>query len=108
MPQDFQPLLKIFLDIKLDSNYIVIMKASLVRIGNSRGIRLPKPILEQCGFQDELEIEVHNHEIVIRSAHRPRDGWDKAFVAMAANDDDLLLDQVAETKQDWDEEEWEW
>ena len=84
------------------------MKVSLIRIGNSRGIRLPQLVLKQCGFQDELEMEVHNHELVIRSASRTREGWEKAFSVMAANDDDRLLDQVAETRQVWDEEEWEW
>ena len=84
------------------------MKATLIRIGNSRGIRLPQPVLKQCGFQDELEIEVHNHEIVIRSAHRAREDWDNAFAGMSANNDDRLLDQVAETRQAWDQEEWEW
>ena len=53
-------------------------------------------------------MEVHNHELVIRSANHTRDGWDRAFAGMAANDDDRLLDQVAETRQAWDEEEWEW
>ena len=90
---------KSFLNIKPGSNYIVVMKVALVKIGNSRGIRLPKPVLEQCGFQDELEMEVCNHELVIRRAHSPREGWEKAFAGMAANDDDRLLDQVAETKQ---------
>ncbi len=84
------------------------MKAAIIRIGNSKGIRLPKPVLKQCGFQDEVEMEVHNHELVIRSAHGPRQGWDEAFAGMAANDDDRLLDQVAETRQPWDQEEWEW
>ena len=63
------------LDAALGSNYIVVMKATLVRIGNSRGIRLPKPVIEQCGFEDEVEMEVHHHELVIRSSSLPRAGW---------------------------------
>jgi len=84
------------------------MKVSLIRIGNSKGIRLPQVVLKQCGFEDELEMEVYNRELVIRSVNMTREGWEKAFAGMAANDDDRLLDQVAETKQAWDEEEWEW
>jgi antitoxin MazE len=45
------------------------MKVELVRIGNSRGIRIPKPILEQCGFQDTLELRVENDRLVM-SARR--------------------------------------
>ena len=84
------------------------MKAAIVKIGNSRGIRIPKPVFEQCGFEDEVDMEVHDHELIIRSAHRPREGWDDAFKAMAENDDDMLLDRVAESRPKWDEEEWEW
>ncbi|MCD6388319.1 MAG: AbrB/MazE/SpoVT family DNA-binding domain-containing protein [Desulfobulbaceae bacterium] len=82
------------------------MKASIIKIGNSQGIRLPKPIIEQCGFNKEVELEVHNHEVVIRPIIRhPRHNWENAFKAMAANGDDKLLESPA-TK--WDEEEWEW
>lgn len=89
-------------------NYIVIMRAALVRIGNSRGIRLPKPVIEQCGFENEVEMEVHHHELVIRSSSQPREGWADAFARMNESGDDELLDRVAETGPTWDEEEWEW
>ena len=84
------------------------MKATLIRIGNSRGIRLPKPVIEQCGFKDEVEIEVHNHELVVRSSFRPREGWSAIFVRMGKYGDDELLDRVAESGPTWDKEEWEW
>ena len=84
------------------------MKATIVRIGNSRGIRIPKPIFEQCGFEDEVDMEVHNHELVIRSARQPREDWAEAFQAMAKRGDDRLLDRVAEAGPTWDAEEWEW
>jgi len=50
-------------------NYIVSMKTTIVRIGNSRGIRIPKPVLEHCELQDEVDMEVRGRELVIRSAH---------------------------------------
>ena len=84
------------------------MKATLIRIGNSRGIRLPKPLIEQCGFENEVEMEVHHNELVIRSSSLPREGWASAFARMRESDDDELLDRVAETGPSWDEEEWEW
>ena len=84
------------------------MKAALVKIGNSRGIRLPKPVIEQCGFENEVEMEVHHRELIIRSARHNREGWDAAFAAMSELEDDKLLDLVAEPGTAWDDEEWEW
>ena len=48
------------------------MKVKLVRIGNSRGIRIPKAILEQCGLQDAAELRVEKNRLVIAREHRPR------------------------------------
>jgi antitoxin MazE len=55
------------------------MKTRLVRIGNSRGIRIPKTILEQAGLQEEVEILVEHNSLVIRSVKKPRDGWNEAL-----------------------------
>ena len=83
------------------------MKTRIVRIGNSQGIRIPKPLLEQSGLGEEVELEVRRDEIVIRAASRPRAGWDEAFQAMAARGDDALLDPDAQSTE-WDNEEWSW
>lgn len=82
------------------------MKATIIQIGNSQGIRIPKPILEQCKLQNEVELEVHETELVIRSIAIPRHDWSKKFAAMAAKGDDAPLDQ--DIQSEWDEEEWEW
>ncbi len=84
------------------------LHASIIKIGNSRGIRIPKPVIEQCGFQTEVEIEVHRHHLIIRSTNHPRAGWSTSFARMSDSGDDRLLDQVAEPGPDWDTEEWEW
>jgi antitoxin MazE len=84
------------------------MKARIVRIGNSHGIRIPKPLLEQSGLRDEVELEVHARQIIIRAADQPRAGWDAAFRAMAEAGDDALLDPEMAGSPEWDEEEWEW
>ena len=84
------------------------MKTNLVRIGNSRGIRIPKPVIEQCGLGGEVEMVVHNNELVIRSSTCAREGWRGAFAHMSELGDDELLDRVAETPTTWDTEEWEW
>lgn len=82
------------------------LKARIIKIGNSQGIRIPKVWLEQLGLGEEVEMAVQTNQIVIRPAHRPRDNWDKYFRAMAAQGDDRLLDKVIPTR--WDKEDWEW
>lgn len=83
------------------------MRAHIIRIGNSRGLRIPKPVLEQCGFGDEVELEVHEHRLIVSSAPRPREGWGRMFEAMAEYGDDQLVDGE-QANAAWDEEEWEW
>jgi antitoxin MazE len=82
------------------------MRASIVQIGNSRGVRIPKVLLEQTGLHDEVEIEVRGEQLIIRPANPPRAGWGEAFARMAARGDDALLDPERPTK--WDESEWRW
>lgn len=85
------------------------MITHIVKIGNSKGIRIPKLLLEQSGLPDEVELEVQNHNIIIRPKPGVREGWDIAFRTMAEKDDDQLLDKDYLTKQSsWDEKEWEW
>ena len=84
------------------------MKTRIVRIGNSQGVRIPKPLLEQSGLGEEVELEVHDRQIVIRAVERPRQGWDEAFRTMAEAQDDALLDPDPASGSEWDAEEWEW
>jgi antitoxin MazE len=82
------------------------MKASVVQIGNSRGVRIHKTVLEQVGLRDEVEMEVRGSQLIIRAVNHPRAGWEAAFAEMAEREDDALLDAPASTK--WDETEWRW
>lgn len=84
------------------------MKTKIVRIGNSQGIRIPKPVLEQVGLHDEVELEVEDNAIVIRPYSRAREGWADEFKSMAQAGDDTLLDEEAATTSSWDVDEWEW
>lgn len=84
------------------------MKTHIVRIGNSQGVRIPKPLLEQTGLQGEVEITAEDDSLVIRSVKKPREGWAAAFQEMARRGDDALIDAVAPTLSAWDEDEWEW
>ncbi len=85
------------------------MKTKVVKIGNSRGIRIPKSIIEESGLKSEVELEVINGQIIIKSLFQNRDSWDSAFKKMAKNRDDILLDTNTLAEQStWDKEEWEW
>jgi len=83
------------------------VKAEIIRIGNSRGVRIPKPILEQCGLEGAVEMEVEGRRLVISAPAAPRAGWSEAFRGMSeTGDDELLLGEEATT--DWDKDEWRW
>lgn len=84
------------------------MKARIVRIGNSKGIRIPKLLIEQTGLRDEVTIEAEGNHLVIRAARRPRAGWGEAFRTMAEAGDDRLLDEDAMAPCAWDRREWQW
>jgi antitoxin MazE len=84
------------------------MKGRLIPIGNSQGIRIPQPLLDQAGLRDVVEIEVEGDRLVIRAPGHPRAGWDEAFQAMAHQGDDALLDGGGLLPAQWDEKEWEW
>ena len=82
------------------------MKARIVRIGNSRGIRLPKPLLEQAGLGEDVELELRDGEIVIGRAGSPRQGWAEAAQALAGRGEDELLEKPVSTR--FDREDWAW
>ena len=84
------------------------MRARVVRIGNSQGIRIPKPLLEQTGIMDDVELEVEKNQIIIRPVPNPREGWDNAFKTMAQKGDDTLIYGDENISHSWDEEEWQW
>ena len=84
------------------------MKVNVVRIGNSQGIRIPKTILQQCRLTDALELEVQGNRLVLRSASRPRAGWEDAFRRMHTRGDDAVLDQGSLAATKWDRTEWQW
>jgi antitoxin MazE len=84
------------------------MRARIVKIGNSQGIRIPKPLLEQTGIMDDVELDVDKNQIIIRPVSNPRDGWDDAFKAMADSGDDMIIDESENISHSWDDNEWQW
>ncbi|MFC0878046.1 AbrB/MazE/SpoVT family DNA-binding domain-containing protein [Saccharicrinis sp. FJH2] len=80
------------------------MEVSVIRIGNSKGIRLSKSLLERYNIKDTVDLILEKGQIVLRPSSTPRKGWDKAFKEMNENGDDrLLFDDVFE---DENLEEW--
>ncbi len=82
------------------------MKSKLVRIGNSRGVRLPKPLIEQAGLDDQVELRVREGAIIISPANGPRDGWAEAAKQLRERQEDRLVDDLTPTR--FDDDEWQW
>ncbi|MFH1824049.1 MAG: AbrB/MazE/SpoVT family DNA-binding domain-containing protein [Candidatus Firestonebacteria bacterium] len=82
------------------------MKANIIPIGNSRGIRIPKTLFEQCHIGKIVELEIKGKNIVIKPIkQKPRKNWDEAFLKMHENKDDQL---IIDDNIDLDTEDWEW
>ena len=81
------------------------IKTRIVRIGNSQGIRIPKLLLDQTNFGNEVELELQENRIVIRSSKTSRNGWEEQFKMMAEQGDDRLLEEAVQLSS-WDEEDW--
>lgn len=80
------------------------MKTDVIRIGNSKGVRLPATILKQCGIGSKVEIIVRDDEIVLKPIKSPREGWADSFKQMHERGDDKLIiaDEIdAELLEEW-------
>lgn len=81
------------------------VKARIIAIGNSQGVRIPKPLLEQAGLAGDVELRAESGRIVIAAVREPRTGWGKAAAELHARGEDGLLDTPAPA---FDAKEWEW
>jgi antitoxin MazE len=81
------------------------MKAQIIRIGNSQGVRIPKTLLEDGKLSGEVELELHEDGILIRSLQKPRANWDARFKAIVDTDDDQPV-ELAPTE--FEKKEWQW
>ena len=84
------------------------MQVELIRIGNSRGVRLPKSVIEQCGFGENVDLRVEEGRVILARNRKPREGWKEAAAAAREGiaNDELLLDGIPE--QEFDRDEWTW
>jgi antitoxin MazE len=86
------------------------MKVKIVKIGNSKGIRIPKVLLRQTGIDDEVNLEVKDDQIILRPLKESvRKGWNYSFRKMAdEGDDELINGEILTDQTKFDEDEWEW
>jgi antitoxin MazE len=82
------------------------MKTRIVRIGNSRGVRIPKPLIEQAKLGEEVELRVVESGLLVKAAGAPRANWADAARRLHERAEDGLLDEPSSTL--FDETEWEW
>ena len=81
------------------------VKARIVSIGNSQGVRIPKPLLERAGLSGEVELHAESGRIVIAAPRRARAGWAEAAAQLHDHGEDGLLETPSPAFGD---EEWEW
>jgi len=80
------------------------MEISVIKIGNSKGIRLSKTLLEKYNIKDSIDLIMDEEQIILKPISKPRQGWEKAFKKMAKNEEDnLLIDDVFENEniEEW-------
>jgi antitoxin MazE len=82
------------------------MRTHIIRIGNSRGIRIPKPLLEQAGLTGAVHLRAEKDRVVIRPDKELRQGWKEAFAAGARRyGREALLGEITNA---FDRNEWKW
>ncbi|MBO6794089.1 MAG: AbrB/MazE/SpoVT family DNA-binding domain-containing protein [Balneolaceae bacterium] len=80
------------------------MKTKLIKVGNSKGVRIPKPMIEEAGLSDDIELILDDNRIILQSTITPRANWDEGF----STDSESVGETVPYLSNDWDEEEWTW
>ena len=84
----------------------MVARARIIRIGNSRGIRVPKAMLDQAKLPEEVELCAEPGQLLVRPVRRPREGWGDAAKTMRERNDDGLLGPSVKNR--FDEQEWQW
>lgn len=80
------------------------MEISIIKIGNSKGIRLKKSILDRYDIKDKVELILERGRIILKPVSKPREGWEDAFKSMKDNEEDILL--IPDVFEEDIDEEW--
>ncbi len=83
------------------------MKAQIIQIGNSHGIRIPKTLLQMCHLGRQVELEAREYELIIRSTTTPRQGWKEVFKKLTQYKEGELSNDFSFSNK-WDRKEWKW
>ena len=84
------------------------MKGQIVKIGNSRGIRIPKPLLEECKLTGDVELQIHSEGLLIKPSKRPRLNWEEAFEGMSDREEDEMIIENSDAGTSYEKERWRW
>lgn len=79
------------------------MKVPIIKIGNSKGIRLPKAILEKYKMVDQVELMFEEEQMVLRPIYSSRKNWEASFQEMNEKGEDALLDNDILGDEPWEE-----
>jgi antitoxin MazE len=82
------------------------MRAAVVKIGNSQGVRIPKVLLEEAGLSGQVELRAEAGRIIIECVKHPREGWEEAFKNADVDESGELL--LGDFPNEFDKEEWNW
>lgn len=82
---------------------LLVMRLAVVSIGNSKGIRIPKTILDKYQISNSVEMEMREDGLVLRPIRKPREGWEESFKQMHENGDDRLLIPDVFDEETWEE-----
>ena len=82
------------------------MKTRIVRIGNSQGVRIPKPIIAAAGLEEEVEFRIVDSGLLIANVRLPSAGWEEASARMREAGVDRLVDPIVENE--FDTSGWRW
>lgn len=80
------------------------MRTNLIKIGNSKGVRITSNIIKECELGNEIEIKVLDKKVIIEAIKEPRSNWNNSFEKMHKNKEDVLIN---ESSNDFDKD-WEW
>jgi antitoxin MazE len=80
------------------------MQAKIIAIGTSKGVRIPKYLIDKYGFKDEIDLEDTGSGILLKIKN-PRAGWSEAFAKGAVTQADALIEMPS---SEWDRDEWMW
>ncbi len=86
------------------------MELTLISIGNSRGIRLPKTLIEQLGFEDKVEVKNTNNALILTRPQKKKlhEGWDAQFKKAGAPHDDPEFEAWQNVSNEFDKTEPAW